>query len=305
MLRKERRNEMKKYIAIIPVLITLILGGFALKIFAQPLSPKGNSKLTYHNGPVLTGNRNLYFIYYGCWTNTCGTDGDTATRDMLIDFSTSIGGTSYMQINATYPDANGQTSSGYFIFGGESFVTTYSHGAELTRTEVVSIISELINNFELPQDPNGIYVVFSSADVGANDMAFCSPGAPPFHATGIVNGNTLQYAYIGNPRRCPLVAAAPFVGPNGTLLNTPNGTFSGDAMAMNLAHALNGSVTNPTSAGWFDRYGLENADKCTASLGTTYTTANGARANVRMAGRDYLLEQNWVNDKKGRCALSR
>jgi hypothetical protein len=74
-------------------------------------------------------------------------------------------------------------------------------------------------------------------------------------------------------------------------------------MATNLAHALNGLLTNPYGNGWLDRYNLENADKCTATFGQTYTTANGARANYRLGSRDFLLEQNWVNARKGYCAL--
>jgi hypothetical protein len=69
-------------------------------------------------------------------------------------------------------------------------------------------------------------------------------------------------------------------------------------------------VTNPRDNGWFDRYGLENADKCQDALGNpafgqTYVTANGARANVRIGVTDFLIQQNWVNDRKPRCAVSR
>jgi hypothetical protein len=63
-------------------------------------------------------------------------------------------------------------------------------------------------------------------------------------------------------------------------------------------------VTDPTGGGWFDRYGLENAAKCVGQFGTTYLTANGARANLRLGRRDYLIQQNWVNDRKGHCAMN-
>lgn len=91
---------------------------------------------------------------------------------------------------------------------------------------------------------------------------------------------------------------------------TRNNTYAGDVLVSNLVHAINGLVTNPLGNGWFDRYGLENSDKCQDALGNpafgqTYLTANGARANVRIGVRDFLLPQNWVNDRKARCALSR
>lgn len=79
--------------------------------------------------------------------------------------------------------------------------------------------------------------------------------------------------------------------------------FGADAMASTIAHLLNAIVTNPSGSGWFDRYGLESADKCAGTFGQTYTMVNGARANVRLGGLDYLIQQNWVNDRKGRCAM--
>lgn len=115
-----------------------------------------------------------------------------------------------------------------------------------------------------------------------------------------------QYAVVGNPRRCPVSAAPQFVSPNGTLLPTPNGNFAADAMVSSIAHVLNGAFTNPAGTGWFDRYGLENSDKCQGTFGQTYTTPNGAQANMRINGRDLLIQQNWVNSAtgKGYCGLS-
>ena len=121
-----------------------------------------------------------------------------------------------------------------------------------------------------------------------------------------MNGSPVNYIFVGNPNRCPTVAGPQFSrsGP------TPNDSYAGDVLVSNLAHAINGVVTNPVGTGWYDRYGLENADKCQDALGhpafgPTYLTANGARANVRMGARDFLIQQNWVNDRKPHCAMSR
>jgi hypothetical protein len=84
---------------------------------------------------------------------------------------------------------------------------------------------------------------------------------------------------------------------------SPNGNIGGDAMASWIAHVLNGAVTNPTGFGWYDRYGLENSDKCQGTYGSTYTTAAGGLANMRLGTRDYLIQQNWVNDGRGYCGL--
>lgn len=263
------------------------------------------SKMLYHNGPVQTGTRNLYTIYYGCWDDNCGFAGDTRTMQVLADFITSIGGTPYARINSTYTDASGQPAASWFIYGGQVVDSSYSHGTDLTQSDIVDLISKQVNSFQLPQDPNGIYVILASADIASTTTGFCTPSAPPHHGQGLVNGAPVKYIFLGNPNRCPSVAGPQFsrTGP------TPNDSYAGDVLASNLAHALNGILTNPLGNGWYDRYGLENADKCQDALGNpafgqTYLTANGARANVRFGSRDFLIQQNWVNDRKGRCAMS-
>ena len=53
---------------------------------------------------------------------------------------------------------------------------------------------------------------------------------------------------------------------------------------------------------WFDRRGFENADKCAWTWGTTYTTTAGGTANIKVGGKDFLVQRNWV--ASGGCALS-
>ena len=290
---------MKKALNIIAIIVV-----FALTAVAQ--NAKLTSKMVYHNGPLLTGVRNFYTIYYGCWDENCGSAGDLSTRQILADFFTSIGNSPYAQINSTYTDASGQPAASTFIYGGELLDSSYSHGVDLTQSDMVGLLSKYVNNFQLPQDSNGIYVIITSADIASTATGFCSPSAPPFHGQGIVNGSIVRYMFLGNPNRCPSVAGPQFsvTGP------TPNNSYTADVLVSNLAHAINGLVTNPVGTGWYDRYGLENADKCQDALGhpafgPTYLTANGARANVRMGGRDFLIQQNWVNDRKPRCAMFR
>lgn len=284
----------------LPICAILVLAALPTAAQKQQLT----SKMLYHNGPVLTGNQNVYLIYYGCWTSNCPRD--PATPQILADFLIYLGNTPYAQINSTYTDASGQSAASVFIYGGDATDSSYSHGADLTRADLLGVISDQVNNFQLPQDANGIYIILASADVASTETGFCSTSAPPFHGRGLVNGSFVNYIFLGDPNRCPSVAGPQFSqsGP------TPNGSYTADVLVSNLAHALNGIVTNPLGNGWYDRYGLENADKCQDALGQpafgqTYLTANGARANVRFGGRDFLIQQNWVNDRKARCAMSR
>ena len=267
-------------------------------------TPNTKSKILYHGGSVIAGAANVYLIWYGCWTSGCGNNGSADTRAVLEHFAVNIGSTPYFVINTGYPNDFGQTPSGSVLFGGIASDPNYSHGVELTEDDVRAIVTETIARNALPADPAGMYIVLASADVGSTSTGLCSAvGTPPLHGNGI-SLTLVHFGFLGNPNRCPAIAGPQFTAANGSPLPTPNGDFAADVMASDLAHLLDVIVTNPYIGGWYDRYGLENADKCQGTFGTTYTTANGARANVRWGGRDYLVQQNWVNDKKGHCGMT-
>jgi hypothetical protein len=260
---------------------------------------KTNTPITYHNGPIVTGTPGVYVIWYGTWDDTAA---NLATQTILADFLSNVGGSPYFQINAMYPNGSGGAPSGGLLYAG-GVVDRYSHGLELTASDIAGIVADEIVSNGLPQDPSGIYVVLASADVSSNSTGFCAPSVLPLHGTGEALGSQFRYAFLGNPNRCPSVAAPQFFSGN-TQLPTPNQNLAADAMASNLAQVLSRVITNPTGGAWFDKYGLENASKCVGQFGSTYLTANGARANLKLGGRDYLIQQNWVNDRKAHCAMN-
>ncbi len=75
-------------------------------------------------------------------------------------------------------------------------------------------------------------------------------------------------------------------------------------MASIIAHELEESVTDPGQSAWYDSSGNEIADKCAWTFGATYTAAGNSKANMQLGGKDYLIQQNWVNAGGGYCALS-
>lgn len=297
-------HKLKSFISF-AVLATALLGPtrLAMSQGGNP-NPKTNSRITYHDGPVMRGQSNLYLIWYGNWA------GDTAPI-VLTDLASNIGGTSYFTINATYPDATGVAPSGALIYSGATS-DFYSRGATLTESDIEAIIANQISAGVFPLDPSGIYLVLAPGDVTdlrTDGTTFCTPGNPPLHRSSAFFATLFYFGFIGSAARCPTIAAPQFIAPDGTLLLTPNDNFAADAMANTMARLLNVMVTSPlgtsgTTGGWYDRYGLENADKCIGKFGRTYPASNGSRANIRLGMRDYLLQENWVNDRKGRCALS-
>lgn len=261
------------------------------------------SNIIYHNGPVMTGTSHVYLIWYGCWT--CGFPGSNPdTQAILTELVTSLGSTPYFNINTLYPNVNGHPPNGQLIYGGAVQDSSYSHDNELNALAIQQIVAKHLAATNLPLDAAGIYIVIGSSDISSNATGFCAPNTPPHHGYAEFGATQFKYAFIGNAARCPTRAAPQFfVGPGP--VKTPNGNLAADAMASSLAHALDAIVTNPLGTGWFDRCGLENAEKCLGTFGQTYITPNGARANMRLGQRDYLIQQNWVNVRpRGYCGLS-
>ena len=58
-----------------------------------------------------------------------------------------------------------------------------------------------------------------------------------------------------------------------------------------VAHELEETTSDPNINAWHGSGNSENAD-------------NGSVANMHLGSRDYLVQQNWVNDSGGYCSLS-
>src|SRR5256885_10939633 len=79
----------------------------------------------------------------------------------------------------------------------------------------------------------------------------------------------------------------------------PNDDPAADADVNTLAHETEETNTDEDLDAWYDNSGNENADKCAWNFGTTYTTANGSSANMKIGTKDFLVQQNWVNANGG------
>ena len=271
-----------------------LLGGTA-SAQAGNRTLKNTSRIAYHDGPVMTGSMNVYFIWYGCWT--CPGSNYSDTEYLLVGFVGSLGGSAYARILTTYPEPpSGTAPSGGIAYSGAAYDAAYSHGAALTMTDVEDVIGDMILGSQLPFDQRGLYIVLASPDVALPglEVRTCH-----YHGQAEVAGARVTYGALNNPRR--LIPG--MCGPMASDAQSPNDNWVADTFVSMLAHEINGIVTNPTGLGWYDRYGLEAPDKCAGTYGPTYTTANGARANLNFGGHDYLIPQNWVNVGRGYCGL--
>jgi hypothetical protein len=255
----------------------------------------GTNGISYHGGPIITGGTNVYYIWYGNWS------GNTATT-ILTDLANGLGGSPYFNINTTYTNGSGTHVTNAVTYKGSTATpvpptTTYS--TSLSDANIQTIVSDAITSGRLPKDTNAVYFVLTSADVNATS-GFCTQYCG-WHTHGTISGSDIKYAFIGNPDRCPSACT------NGTA--SPNGNAGADGMASIISHELEEATTDPDLNAWYDSRGAENADKCAWTFGSTYTTSNNGVANMHLGaaapgGRDFLIQQNWVNASGGFCAKS-
>jgi hypothetical protein len=251
--------------------------------------------IDYHGGPVMLSNpTNVYYIWYGNWS------GNSAPT-ILTDFANSIGGSPYYNINTTYYNGSGSHVVNSAGLAGSVLPDTpdYSQGTALSDSAVGAIVANAITSGKVPSDPNGVYFVLTSADVNETS-GFCTQYCA-WHTHGKLNGTDIKYGFVGNPDRCPSACSMQ--------TTSPNGNAGADGMANLIAHELVESVSDPDLNAWYDKRGMENADKCAWTFGTTSTLSNGSKYNITLVNllgetRNYLIQRNWVNASGGYCALS-
>ncbi len=286
-----------------------ILPDAALKQPLRQFRTLAGNGVSYHGGPVMTFGVNLYYIWYGNWS------AESEAAGILTALAQGIGGSAYFNINSTYRgilDGRNMPVENMVRYAG-SAEDNYSQGANLTSDSTLAIVEAAIATGKLPADPNGIYFVLGSPDT--TESGFCKTGCG-WHGWGtLVNGKLhpnqfvpggmdIKYAFVGNPktqciRFCSLYSAN---------FPPPNGNAAGDAMTSIIAHEMSEVASDPHVNAWFDSQGAENADKCQWTFGTIHRVpagqphANGVY-NVTFGGRNFLLQQNWVNAGGGYCAV--
>jgi hypothetical protein len=247
-----------------------------------PGGGSGNG-IDYHGGPVMLGTNKMYYIWYGNW------NGNTAPT-ILTDFAQHIGGSPYFNINTTYYNGSNAHVSNSVSYGG-STSDNYSRGTSLSDSAIQQVVSDAITSGRLVKDTSAVYFVLTSADVTASS-GFCTQYCG-WHTHGTIGGSDIKYSFVGNPDRCPSSCA--------DQTTSPNGNAGADGMASIIAHELEEAVTDPDLNAWYDRRGYENADKCAWTFGTQSTASNGAKYNMTIGSRQYLIQRNWVNAAGGYC----
>lgn len=256
-----------------------------------------NNGIFYHGGPVMSAPVAVYYIWYGNWSQ------HARTREVLRSFVQGLGDTPAWNVNTTYYDSDGARVSRHLFLAGEAS-DDYSQGGAMNEEGWAAVVANAIKRGRVPLSDKAVYIVLTSRDV-QDTSGYSSCGR---HDHFELYNQTIKYAMVPDPA---------ISAPSGCGMNSPspNGDSSGDAMASMVYHELSAIATDPTFSSRFDDsgpdpaspvmqcapVGFESADKCLWNYGPTRRDANGALYNQSFGGRNYLLQQMWINGQGGRC----
>ena len=269
----------------------------ALSLGATPASGNG---IDYHGGPIIYTQK-VAAIY---WSNATiypggpapGTNGPGSADGSLVGFFMShLGGSPYYNINTTYYDGGGthvQNSVTYTQYWAAN-TNVPLPGQPVLDSQIQAQIVAGFTSGKLTYDPSTLYLVFTDVLVnlgGGFGTVYCA-----YHGNFTWNGNDVKFGAMPHD--------IDFFDCN-ALTGSPNNDPAADAEVNTLAHETEETNTDEDLNAWYDASGNENADKCAWTFGATYTTQNGSTANMNLGGKDFLVQQNWVNANGGSCRLS-
>jgi hypothetical protein len=260
----------------------------------------GSNGIAYAGGTVMTNPVKVYLVYYGSWTTTQAQQ----AISIINTFVTNLGTSQWWNIQTTYYQPNPSTGARTYIKNGVTLggyavtgLDSANGGASLTDAQVSYIISAQISSGKLPYSADAVYLMISSPEV--YQTGFCTADCG-WHSAAAVKGtsNVMKYGWVGDATtQCPGACTA-FGGSI-----SPNGNKGADGIISILAHEIAEAVSDPYLNAWRQSDYTENADKCAWNFGTTYITSSGGKANMNIAGRDYLVQTNWKNRDGGGCVL--
>ncbi|KAG4114875.1 hypothetical protein ERO13_D12G087800v2 [Gossypium hirsutum] len=228
------------------------------------------TKITYHDGPILTGIVNLHIIWYGKpeeiqrevimdFLETLNTEGDKKVQPHISRWWNVV--ESYQLAMKGKPTI-GVESPKIKVKVEKEDTIDYAYGKVLTTQYDIPRLIKDVNH----GDPNLLPLIITAKDVSMHGL--CA-GKCADH--GIFENNK-GFIVIGDPEiECPGACGWPFhevdAGPKGPIFKPPNKNMAADAMVVALASALVNTITNPQNTGFYGGIEFDPIESATACKG--------------------------------------
>jgi hypothetical protein len=235
--------------------------------------------LEYYGGPVMTGQVNVYVIWYGNW-------GSNSAQTILPSFFSSWANTSYGNIAMAYGTGAGGNVSTQVTFGGATNTTDYL-GDNLSDANVQQIVANAQSSNQLPLDTNGVYFVYTAPGIREEfDNVACG-----YHS----NFGDTKYSWVTSATGCDFLS-------DGT--STVSGNLRADSLTETSSHELYEALTDPyvndapglaSPLAWYDANYGEVGDNCV--LSNLATNMHGRQFDVQS-----IFVKDTSNPQGGFCA---
>lgn len=264
--------------------------------------------LSYHHGPLLTGNLTVNLLWYGHFS--------PPQRSIVSDFILSLTSPSPAPSTSSWwlTTSLYHNSTTRLTLGRQVLDSDLSLGRSLSSADLTTLASRFWPH------RSSIVVILTGEDVVVDGFCMNRCGHHGSAPAGRHGRSHFAYIWVGNSaKQCPGECAWPFhqppYGPQNPPLVAPNGDVGADGMIINLATLLAATVTNPYGDGFFQgpaNAPLEAVTACTGIFGTgsypgypgqlLVDPTTGASFNAKgFGGRKYLLPAMW-DPKTSQCS---
>lgn len=224
----------------------------------------------YHRGPILTGDKTgtlkVHVLFYGAFTLTQ----KATVHSFLSSFTTPKPSKKYPTVAGWWSIVKGFRNlkkwpvAPNVVLGTVVHDWKYSLKKSLNQANIAQLV---VTNLKkgLALDPNGLYLVLTSADVSVQGFCSSQCGAhSSIKPSAATNKLKLPYAWVGNSAKfCGGYCAWPFFkpipgsGPDAPPLKAPNGDPGIDGLIINVASVIAGAATNPFGGGYYQGEALD------------------------------------------------
>jgi len=220
----------------------------------------GSANMSWHNGGIMVTS-DITPIFWGAkWANTSFTDDKESG---LASFYSGYSGSNYAKTSDEYTGNNGQVGPSLTL--RNSIVDTASSLTKApSTTDILNEVAQQISN----PVANGYYPVYT--DLARGNAGYCA-----WHSWGTIGTTPVQFAFFFN------LDGDPGCDPGDTSGLHSQGLA---ALANVSAHELSEARTDPRGAGWFDKSGAENGDKCAWTFNVALVKFAGNNSQWKVQG---------------------